>query len=274
MADKTFGRMPVVFAPHGGGPWPFVQTRFMKPDEHAALKSWLESIGELRDSNGLKPKALLVISAHWEADVATVTTSPAPPMLYDYYGFPPESYQIQWPAPGDPELAARVRELLQGAGFATGEDATRGYDHGTFVPMKLAFPDADIPTVQLSLLHNLDPAQHIAIGRALQPLRDEGVLIVGSGMTYHDLRGFGDPKSVAISRAFDGWLREAATAEPDARDTALTHWTKAPMARAAHPREEHLIPLMVTAGAAGVDQGRLAFSGTMLDALLSAYRFG
>lgn len=267
-------RMPVVFAPHGGGPWPFVQTRFMSPDEHKALKNWLESIGGMSAPDGTKPKALLVISAHWEADVATVSTSPAPPMLYDYYGFPPESYRIEWPAPGSPELAGRVRELLQGAGVATAEDATRGYDHGTFVPMKLAFPDAELPTVQLSLLHNLDPAQHIAIGRALQPLRDEGVLIVGSGMTYHDLRGFGDPRSVAISQAFDGWLREAATAEADKRDALLAQWAKAPMARAAHPREEHLLPLMTAAGAAGADQGRLAFSGTMLGAQLSAYTFG
>src|SRR5689334_4254312 len=111
-----------------------------------------------------------------------------PPMLYDYYGFPPESYRITWPAPGDPALAGRVRELLGAAGFESGANAERGFDHGTFVPLKLTYPDADVPTVQLSLKEGLDPAEHIAIGRALAPLRDEGVLIVGSGMTFHNLR--------------------------------------------------------------------------------------
>jgi aromatic ring-opening dioxygenase catalytic subunit (LigB family) len=262
-------RLPTVFIPHGGGPWPFVQTRFMREDEDRALRGYLTGVGKLA-----RPRALLVVSAHWEEEVPTVMNGPAPGMLYDYYGFPPESYRLNWPAPGDPVLAARVRSLLEGAGFTTGEDVERGYDHGTFIPMMLAFPAAEIPVVQLSLIRGLDPAQHIAMGRALAPLRDEGVLILGSGMSYHDLRGFGDPRSVEVSSVFDAWLKDAAVAAPAARDAMLMEWERAPMARQAHPREEHLIPLMVVAGAAGNDPGRVAFEGTMLGAKLSAFQYG
>jgi aromatic ring-opening dioxygenase catalytic subunit (LigB family) len=221
-----------------------------------------------------KPKALLVVSAHWEAKKPTVTTSAHPPMLYDYSGFPPESYRITWPAPGDPALAARVRELLRGAGIDSGEDAERGYDHGTFVPLKLVYPDADIPAVQLSLERGLDPAEHLRIGRALAPLRDEGVFVVGSGMTFHNMRAFGDPRAKSPSEEFDAWLRASATLPTAERDERLTHWTSAPSARIAHPREEHLLPLMVVAGAAGADSGRVAWKGSMMGANLSAYAFG
>ena len=151
----------------------------------------------------------------------TVMTSEHPPMLYDYYGFPPESYTITWPAPGSPALAARVRALLGAAGIDAAADPARGYDHGTFVPLKLTYPDADVPTVQLSLKEGLDPAEHIAIGRALQPLRDEGVFIVGSGMTFHNLRAFRDPRAAPVSEAFDAWLRESLVLEAGARNARL-----------------------------------------------------
>ena len=263
-------RMPVVFVPHGGGPWPFVDLGF-PPDEVETLAHYLASI---RGLPPLPPRALLVISAHWEEPVPTVMSSAHPPMLYDYYGFPPESYQITWPAPGNPELAARVRELLADGGIDTAADDTRGFDHGTFVPLKLAYPNADIPAVQLSLKQGLDPAAHLAIGRALAPLRDEGVFIVASGMTFHNLRAFFNPDANAVSEAFDAWLRETMSREPAARDERLTQWTTAPAARVAHPREEHLIPLMVAAGAAGSDPATLAFNGTMVGHRLSGYHFG
>lgn len=263
-------RLPVVFLPHGGGPWPFVEVPFGTKSELDALATYLRSIRALPKT---PPKALLVVSAHWEEPVPTVMSSARPPMLYDYYGFPPESYEITWPAPGSPELATRVRSLLEKAGFATAENTQRGYDHGTFVPLKLAYPDADVPTVQLSLKRGLDPEEHLAMGRALAPLRDEGVFIVGSGMTYHNLRAFG-PKASPVSEAFDAWLRETATLEPAARDAHLAKWTQAPAARLAHPREEHLVPLMVIAGAAGDDRGVTAYNGTILDLRLSAYHFG
>lgn len=263
-------RQPVIFLPHGGGPWPFVDLGFPK-DEVAALADYLRALTRACPE---RPRALLVVSAHWEARVPTVSTSAAPPMLYDYYGFPPASYQITWPAPGDPALAARVRALLESGGFASAEDPARGYDHGTFVPMKLAFPEADVPCVQLSLVAGLDPATHLRLGRALAPLRDEGVLIVGSGMSFHDLRTFFDPRGVPVAATFDRWLRAAMALPAPEREAALVAWASAPAARGAHPREEHLLPLMVIAGAAGSDVARLAFDGTMIGKRLSAFHFG
>ncbi len=264
-------RMPLVFLPHGGGPWPFVEVGFGNKAECDALARYLRSI---RDVPKAPPKALLVISAHWEEPVPTVMTGPRPPMFYDYYGFPPESYEITWPAPGDPRLAARVRELLGAAGFKTAEDAQRGFDHGTFVPLKLTYPEAEVPTVQLSLKRGLDPEEHLAMGRALAPLRDEGVYIVGSGMTFHNLRAIRDPRAGPISETFDAWLRETAGLEAKERDGRLAQWARAPAARLAHPREEHLLPLMVIAGAAGTNRGTTAYNETIMGLRLSAYHFG
>lgn len=262
--------MPVVFLPHGGGPWPFVELGFEKSslDE---LATYLKGVSAIPKS---PPKALLVVSAHWEEPVPTVMTHDHPPMLYDYYGFPPESYSIRWPAPGDRTVASRVQELLGNAGIASASNGERGFDHGTFVPLKLAYPNAEIPTVQLSLKAGLDPAEHLAIGRALKPLRDEGVFIVGSGMTFHNLRAFRDPKAQPVAEAFDAWLRDAATREEGERSRALTDWTKAPAARLAHPREEHLVPLMVIAGAAGEDRGVVGYNGTFSGLRLSSYHYG
>ena len=264
-------RMPVAFLPHGGGPWPFVDMGMDDKPGFAALRSYLESVRSLPKT---PPKALLVISAHWEEAVPTVMTAERPPMFYDYYGFPAASYSIQWAAPGAPALAERVRKLLGDAGFPTAADPERGFDHGTFVPLKLTYPDAAIPTIQLSLKRGLDPAEHLAMGRALAPLRDEGVFIIGSGMTFHDLRGFFQPRSKAIAEAFDAWLRETMALDSVARDQRLIHWAEAPSARAAHPREEHLIPLMVIAGAAGTDRATLPYNGTYVGLRLSAYHFG
>jgi aromatic ring-opening dioxygenase catalytic subunit (LigB family) len=263
-------RMPVVYVPHGGGPWPFVETGIGSKAELDTLAEYLRSLPTLPERT---PTALLVVSAHWEESVPTITTSEHPPLVYDYYGFPPESYALTWPAPGHPAVAERVMALLSSAGIVYSSTLERGFDHGTFVPMKLAYPEANIPTVQLSLKRGLDPEQHLAIGRALAPLRNEGIFIIGSGMTYHNLRAFG-PQYRAVSETFDTWLREAATAEPHERNEQLRHWQEAPAARQAHPREEHLLPLMVIAGAAGTDRAKLAFSSTILDLRISAYHFG
>jgi aromatic ring-opening dioxygenase catalytic subunit (LigB family) len=266
--------MPVFFVPHGGGPWPWMDQRpLVSDDEKGALAGYLADIpARLRR----RPRAMVVVSAHWEERVPTVLTSPAPPMLYDYSGFPEETYRIRWPAPGAPRVAARVRELLAAAGFATAEDSARGFDHGAFVPLKVAFPAADVPAIQLSLETNLDPARHLAIGRALAPLRDEDVLVVGSGMSTHNLGDLRLPaeRRQARSEPFDAWLREAVTAGAGERDAALARWEEAPMARVAHPREEHLLPLMVVAGAAGRDRGRVAFHGTFARSAISAAHFG
>jgi aromatic ring-opening dioxygenase catalytic subunit (LigB family) len=264
-------RLPVIYFPHGGGPWPFVELGFFARDEIEALKGYFE---EWPRTLARRPKALLVISAHWEAPVPTVMTAAHPSILYDYYGFPPESYAITWPAPGDPALAARVQKLLGEVGFPTAVDGERGFDHGTFIPLKLSYPDADVPTIQLSLKAGLDPAEHLAIGRALAPLRDEGVLILGSGMSYHNLGAFRSGSGAHVAEIFDGWLREAATADPKTRAERLTAWATAPAARQAHPREEHLLPLMVVAGAAGDAAGRIAFNRTFGRARISAFHYG
>jgi aromatic ring-opening dioxygenase catalytic subunit (LigB family) len=262
-------KMPVAFIPHGGGPWPFVEMGLPR-DEIAALTAYLQTVRALPLR---RPRALLVVSAHWEEAVPTVMTAERPAMFYDYYGFPPESYTLTWPAPGAPDVAARVREMLAGAGVTSAEDPQRGFDHGTFVPLKVAYPDADVPAVQLSLKHGLDPAEHLALGRALAPLRDEEIFIIGSGMTFHNLRAFRDPRAAGFSEMFDGWLQEAMRQPPPERDRALTRWEQAPAARIAHPREEHLIPLMVATGAAGDDAATLAFNGTFGGARLSAYHW-
>jgi aromatic ring-opening dioxygenase catalytic subunit (LigB family) len=265
-------RMPVAFVPHGGGPWPFVDIGWNDKAEYDSLFGYLQSVAKLPKA---APKALLVISGHWETRVPTVQTHPNPPLLYDYHGFPPEAYALTWPAPGSPTLAARVRELLGRAGFATAEDPERGFDHGTFIPLKVTYPNAGVPTVQLSLVGGLDPQTHLRLGQALAPLRDEGVFIIGSGMTYHNLREMFDPaRAVPVAEAFDAWLRDAATRPAEERDAALADWALAPMARRAHPREEHLIPLLVVAGAAGGDALRRAWNGTFLGARLSAFEGG
>ncbi|MGD0676088.1 MAG: class III extradiol ring-cleavage dioxygenase [Polyangiaceae bacterium] len=266
----TSTRMPVLYLPHGGGPWPFVDLRFSSRSETEALTAYLVSVAAIAPA---KPRALLVVSAHWEAPTPTVMTGERPPLYFDYYGFPPETYRLTWPAPGDPRLAARTRELLGKAGFASAEDAERGFDHGTFVPLKVTYPAAEVPTVQLSLKNGLDPVEHIAIGRALAPLRDEGILIVGSGMSYHNMRGFGGA-GLSASVAFDAWLRETTLSDPEVRNRRLSSWTDAPSARQAHPREEHLMPLMVIAGAAGSERGRVAFDGSFAGVRISAHHFG
>ena len=265
---KSSMRMPIAYVPHGGGPYSFVDFGAPQQEVDAMMAYW-RAVGAAPKE---RPKALLVVSAHWEEDVATVLTAERPPILYDYSGFPPAAYEIQWPAPGAPDIAARVRSLLEGAGFATAEDSARGFDHGTFIPFKRSFPDADIPTLQLSLKVGLDAAEHIAMGRALAPLRDEGVYILGSGMSYHNMGGFRSGSSGAED--FDGWLHRTVAKGETERNAELIAWEKAPSAREVHPREEHLIPLMVCAGAAGDDAGAISFDGHVFGAKVSGVSFG
>jgi len=265
-------RLPTIFLPHGGGPCFFMPDGAMGPP--GTWKAMGEYLKGINATLPFTPTALLVISAHWETPVPTVITAAQPPLLYDYYGFPPETYALKWPAPGAPTLAGRVQRLLGEAGIASAAEPKRGFDHGVFIPLKLAYPEAQLPTVQLSLRSGLDPAQHLAIGRALAPLRDEGVLIVGSGMSYHNMRGFNSAPAAADSKRFDAWLQQTVAEDPQARDRRLLDWVSAPSARACHPREEHLLPLMVTAGAAGADRGHPVFSGAALGVQVSAVQFG
>ena len=261
--------MPVVFVPHGGGPMPLLGDA-----NHHELTHFMQSLA----ADLPRPTAIVVITAHWEEEVVSITFSPAPGMMYDYYGFPPESYEFNYPAPGNPPLAKQIQQLLDDQGINARLDNQRGYDHGTFVPLMLMYPAADIPVIQLSLLASLDPSAHIAIGKALAPLREQGVLIVGSGMSFHNMRAFfsNDPSIKSKSETFDQWLSETLTA-PDVtnhvREQRLRDWASAPQGRFCHPREEHLLPLHVCWGAAskGSQQAQQNFNGLLFDTVISGY---
>ena len=262
--------LPTLFISHGGGPWPWMD--FGSRNPYQGLADYLRA---LPDAIGTKPKAILVISGHWEEDAFTVMTNPRPPMLYDYYGFPEETYRIQYGAPGSPELARRTRSLLDAAGLPTAENSTRGFDHGVFTPFAVSHPKADMPIVQLSMQKNYDPKTHLSAGRALAPLRSEDVLIIGSGLSYHNLRAFGGAQAGQASRTFDAWLTEAVCAKTaEERNAKLIRWSEAPAARLAHPQEDHLIPLMVAAGAAGNDLGIKTYSDQFKELKISGFQFG
>lgn len=231
----------------------------------------------------VRPTSILIISGHWEEETVTIQSNPNPPMLFDYGGFPPHTYELNFPASGSAQLVTRTQELLNNNGIKTNLDSQRGFDHGTFIPLLVALPNADIPVVQLSMRADLNPQAHIKMGEALQPLRDEGVLIIGSGMSYHNLRsmfaqmGKTLPKDYVMpdAQVFHNWLTHTITnPNPTTRNANLTNWATAPNAQQAHPREEHLIPLHVVAGAAGTDIGKQMLDDNVLGTPQSAFRFG
>jgi aromatic ring-opening dioxygenase catalytic subunit (LigB family) len=265
--------LPTLFISHGGGPcFSMPPQPPLPPNAWDRLGAYLRGLDQ---SLGERPKAVLVISGHWEEARPTVNTATNPPLLFDYYGFPENTYHLSYPAPGSPAVAAQVRELLQAAGFTPATDSQRGLDHGVFVPFMLIYPEADIPIVQLSLEASLDPARHIAMGQALAPLRQAGVLIVGSGNSYHNLRMMWQSRGDRASELFDTWLTNAAAErEPAKRNQLLVGWQEAPHARDCHPREEHLIPLMVAAGAAGDDTGHRVYADRIMGKAISGFQFG
>ncbi len=259
----------VLYLPHGGGPLPLLGD----PGHKEIVQFLLGIRGKLG-----QPAAILVVSAHWEADQPTLTSAPQPEMFYDYYGFPPEAYKIQYPAPGNPGLAREIQSTLKKSGIHSSLDEKRGYDHGLFIPLKLIFPEADIPCLQISLIKGLDPAKHIALGRALHKLRSQNVLIIGSGMSFHNMRAFfsGGLPGSRPDKDFDQWLVKTCCADdltPDERDHELINWSQAPSARYCHPREEHLLPLHVCCGAAGPDAppAELVFNETVMGVKVSAF---
>jgi len=263
MAETT---SRVLCIPHGGGPMPV-----LGEPSHGKLIEFLSGAEDLVG----RPSAILLVSAHWECPHPTLTSRPYPELIYDYGGFPPETYQLQYPAPGAPDLAARGAALLEDAGFSPRLDDRRGFDHGMFIPLMLMYPDATIPVVQLSLLSSLDPAAHLAMGAAIGALADDDVLILGSGFTFHNMNAFfssagdGDPDN----EAFEEWLNHVVT-DPtighDERARLLTGWADAPGARWCHPREEHLLPLHVCAGA-GEGPAVRVFDDTVLGKRASGY---
>lgn len=257
--------MPAIYISHGGGPLPL-----MGDASHKALIEWLSKLGETIPT----PKCILVISAHWEETDVTVLSGERPELLFDYYNFPKETYTYTYPAPGNPTIAATIRDLLGKAGFKCKENKTRGFDHGVFVPLMMMYPQADIPVLQLSLVRSLDPRLHINIGEALAALRKEGVLILGSGSSYHG-RSEGRAGLIA-SRDFDAYLVDVCTNvkyNEEERKQRLCEWKKAPAAEECHPREEHLIPLMVVLGAGGGSVGKHVFSGLVMNTKMCGIRF-
>ena len=271
-AAPASARMPAFYIPHGAGPCFFMD--WNPPDAWDRTAAFLRGIPA---SLPARPTAIVLVTAHWLAPQVTLTGSAQPGMLFDYYGFPPHTYELRYPAPGAPTLAERARALLAGAGIAATVDTERGYDHGTFIPLLVAFPDADVPVLQVSLLGSLNAQAHLDYGRALAPLRGEGALIIGSGMSYHNMRGYGDPRSTPISDEFDRWLTDTLARPAAERNARLAAWDTAagPAGRLCHPprAEEHLLPLHVVAGAAGDGVGRKVFSDQVLRTTISAFRF-
>jgi len=256
MTDQTNvkSKAQIVYFSHGGGPLPILG----EPSHRAMIDFMKKLPAQLH-----RPEAILVISAHWEERAATLLGAAQPPMFYDYYGFPDEAYQITYPAPGNPALAQRIVEILQKNGLPAGIDPARGFDHGLFIPLKMMYPAADIPALQLSLLRGLSASAHLALGKALRELLNENILIIGSGFSYHNMNGFfGHDMNAAdpANDAFQDWLIETVTGPtgPAEREQRLLEWEKAPNARYCHPREEHLLPLHVCSALAA-KPGKLIF---------------
>ncbi|MES2854921.1 MAG: class III extradiol ring-cleavage dioxygenase [Bdellovibrionota bacterium] len=265
-------KLPTYFISHGGGPWPWLKKEM---PFYAELEKSLKAIPfELP----YKPKAILMISGHWEASEFTVMATPKPPMIYDYGGFPEHTYKVRYEAPGSPEVAARVKTLIEAAGLTVRVDSERGFDHGTFTPLVEMYPDADVPVLQLSLKSDYDPETHVKLGRALAPLREEGVLIIGSGLSYHNLRLFGKNEAAKkASKEFDDYLQDAVVqSTPENRHRKLLNWASAPSARISHPEEDHLLPLMVAVGAAENEKAELIYheEDFMGAITASSFRFG
>lgn len=265
----TTRKMPSFFISHGGGPWPWV------PRMRAEFRNLEASLIRMVADLPARPRAVLVISGHWESDDFAVMGGTNPPMIYDYSGFPPETYRITYPAPGAPDLAARTAKLIAAAGLPTRIDPEQGFDHGTFAPLFIMFSDADVPVFQVSLRRGYDPAEHLALGRALAPLRDDGVMIVGSGLSYHNLRLFG-PGAKTPSEAFDAWLDTAMAEDPEARVQRLLDWESAPYARVCHAQEDHFVPLFAALGAAEQEPATRIYHDRDLmgGVTASSYRFG
>jgi len=257
-------RLPTLFISHG--------SPMHALEGGAAGRSWARLAKQLP-----LPRALLMVSAHWETERPALTAAAQPETIHDFYGFPEPLYRIRYPAPGAPALAARVRSLLEQAGFEVERDATRGLDHGAWAPLLHMYPQASVPVVQLSVQTELGAAHHLALGRTLRPLAAEGVVVVGSGHMTHNLRdripGGEAAQPLAYAREFRDWI-DARVLTRDL-DALVGYRAQAPHARRAHPSEEHFLPLFVALGAAaesyraervhqGIESGALA---------MDSYRF-
>jgi 4,5-DOPA dioxygenase extradiol len=244
----------IIYLPHGGGPLPL-----LGEPRHRELVEFLRQI----PATLVSPAAIVVISAHWEKSLPTVTGGAAPPLLYDYDGFPEEAYSIAYPAPGEPRLARTLHRVLEENGIAANLDNQRGFDHGLFIPLKIMYPEADIPCVQLSLLTGLRPDEHLRLGQALRQLRRENLLIIGSGFSFHNLQAFFQApteEALTANADFEQWLFDTFADQElseEERQKRLLHWEQSPGAGLCHPRAEHLLPLHVCYGMAGRAAARI-----------------
>ena len=270
MRSDKYERQPSLFIPHGGGPCFFMD--WDPADTWQGMANFLKGIESTLPQ---RPDAIVLISAHWLAPQFTVTGHARPELIYDYYGFPAHTYELSYPASGQPQLAERVVELIRERGMTAQVDAERGFDHGMFIPLKVMFPEANIPVVQLSLRQDLDPQTHLQVGQALATLRNDNILIIGSGMSFHNMPAYGDSHFSPISDEFDDWLTHAVQSPAAERERRLQNWTTAPQARLCHPPggEEHLIPLMVAAGAGSEEPGHKIYSERVMETTISGFRF-
>ena len=258
----------IIYFSHGGGPLPILGDA-----SHEKMTAFMKELPPKLN----KPEAVVVISAHWEEKIPTLIGKETPPLLYDYYGFPDEAYDIVYPAPGHPDLALKIQNMLENEGITAKSDLERGFDHGLFIPLKMMYPMADIPMTQLSLVRGLDPGLHVTIGKALRPLLQENILFIGSGFSFHNMRAFtwnNANEADAANDAFQNWLIDACCGSHDEkeREKHLTEWTKAPHARYCHPREEHLLPLHVCFGLSG-NRAEVIFDDYILGKRAVAFRW-
>lgn len=260
-------KAPVFYIPHGAGPLPL-----MKDKGHAELVEFLKKLSKSYP----KPEAIVVISAHWEEKTISITGASQPGLIYDYFGFPEQAYNIHYLASGSPDIAIRIKKLLDQRGIDSVIDNQRGFDHGMFVPLALMHPNADIPCVQLSLSSSLDPLLHIEIGKAIASIRNDNIMILGSGFSFHNMRAFGQSQyQDQQNLEFESWLIDTVTSDKtniNQKERQLQYWSNAPSARYCHPREEHLLPLHVCFGA-GLAKSQLIFEGDVIGKKTSAFRW-
>ncbi|HEY8158969.1 MAG TPA: class III extradiol ring-cleavage dioxygenase [Methylobacter sp.] len=265
--ESTHQRSSVLYLSHGGGPLPLLGDK-----GHQNLIDFIRTVTPTL----IKLSEILVISAHWEENKPTITSGVFPSLIYDYYGFPKEAYEIEYPVSGAPKLANKIFNLLGRAGIDAQLDDQRGFDHGLFVPLKLMYPDINLPCVQLSLVNNLQSEQHIRMGKALADLRKDNVLVIGSGFSFHNLKAFFAPstqQSQAMNQAFEHWLIDTCSNRQmteEEREHRLINWESAPAAKYCHPREEHLLPLHVCYGIASTAAKRV-FEFEIMGKMASAY---
>ena len=244
MSNNRKYKGQVIYFSHGGGPLPI-----LNEPSHDKMIEFMKRLPATLET----PEAIVVFSAHWEEDTIAIQSGSEPGIVYDYYGFPEEAYSLEYPCKGNFDLALRISELFAESKIPCRMDENRPYDHGSYIPLKMMYPNGDIPVLQVSLHHNLDPVTHLNMGKGLRPLLNENILIIGSGFSFHNMREFdftGGRKEDHLNNEFQNALIEICCSDMEEEDKwkKLTNWEEVAGARYCHPREEHLLPLLVCVG--------------------------